>query len=303
MPRPPQSRSCLSGCLGLVNQCLTCFIDNVERVFDVVIFIAGPIYVIVAWVLIGGVAFVYFTAVLPLFQGPLVVAAVHWVLGLWLITNIFWNYALCVFTNPSNTLLVDNELLEQCPVVTQFGSIRNCNKCNRNKPYMSHHCHICKKCVLRMDHHCPWMNTIMIALHITRGPSSLRREKKLIFCMVMSAAVSISLFLLLAWHVYLVLTAQTTIDVYQNKERAAEARRRGQRFVNAFDLGMKRNWQECFDVHGKWWWLAWMLPPTKPKIGNGVVLPTIYHEPGGRGIGEEETPLTQVTESHGRHMV
>lgn len=99
----------------------------------------------------------------------------------------------------------------------------------------------------------------------------------------LAGAVSISLVILLGWHVYLVLTGQTTIDVYQNRERAAEARRRGQKFVNAFDLGFKRNWQECFDVHGRWWWLTWMLPPIKPKLGDGVIHPTIYHERDSEG--------------------
>ncbi len=87
---------------------------------------------------------------------------------------------------------------------------------------------------------------------------------------------------------YLILSGQTTIDVYQNHERAAEARRRGQKFVNAFDLGFKRNWQECFDAHGKLWWLTWMLPQTKPKRGNGVILPTIYHSYGAHGKERED---------------
>merc|ERR1712038_598090 len=36
---------------------------------------------------------------------------------------------------------------------------RYCNDCNIIKPMRAHHCGICKKCVLKMDHHCPWVNT------------------------------------------------------------------------------------------------------------------------------------------------
>ena len=33
-----------------------------------------------------------------------------------------------------------------------------CVKCNCVKPPRSHHCSTCGRCVLKMDHHCPWMN-------------------------------------------------------------------------------------------------------------------------------------------------
>mmetsp|Transcript_30520 Transcript_30520/g.78965 ORF Transcript_30520/g.78965 Transcript_30520/m.78965 type:complete len:342 (-) Transcript_30520:9-1034(-) len=298
----------LGGGVRMLAKCAEFVASNVEAAFDLTMKVTGPIYVAAAWCLIASVAYVYFTAVLPFFRGPMLVAAVHWVLGVALLFNIYFNYAKCVFTNPGNTLLVDNELLEEFPVVTDFGSVRFCNKCHRNKPYMTHHCHICKRCVLKMDHHCPWMNNCvgwanyryfflfiwwlmvsgvyaagMILVHMMRGPRQLRRDQKLVFASVLSLAVSISLLILFSWHVYLVLTGQTTIDVYQNRERAAEARRRGQRFVNAFDLGPRRNWQETFDVHGRWWWLAWMVPRGAPKRGNGVLLPTIYHNHEGGG--------------------
>ena len=38
--------------------------------------------------------------------------------------------------------------------------IRNdlyCNKCQNPRPPRSHHCKICRKCTLKMDHHCHWV--------------------------------------------------------------------------------------------------------------------------------------------------
>ena len=36
------------------------------------------------------------------------------------------------------------------------GGSRYCKKCQRHKPPRTHHCRVCNKCVLRMDHHCVW---------------------------------------------------------------------------------------------------------------------------------------------------
>jgi len=35
---------------------------------------------------------------------------------------------------------------------------RFCRRCNSFKPARAHHCSICKRCVVKMDHHCPWVN-------------------------------------------------------------------------------------------------------------------------------------------------
>jgi hypothetical protein len=37
-------------------------------------------------------------------------------------------------------------------------SVPACKKCNLAKPPLSHHCSVCKRCVIKMDHHCPWLN-------------------------------------------------------------------------------------------------------------------------------------------------
>lgn len=49
-----------------------------------------------------------------------------------------------------------NDLPVSCR--TYSGGIRYCEKCNLIKPDRCHHCSICGRCVLRMDHHCPWIN-------------------------------------------------------------------------------------------------------------------------------------------------
>jgi len=32
-----------------------------------------------------------------------------------------------------------------------------CKKCLLARPERAHHCKICEKCILKMDHHCPWV--------------------------------------------------------------------------------------------------------------------------------------------------
>jgi len=36
--------------------------------------------------------------------------------------------------------------------------MQTCGVCNGVKPPSSHHCRQCKRCVVGMDHHCPWIN-------------------------------------------------------------------------------------------------------------------------------------------------
>ena len=39
----------------------------------------------------------------------------------------------------------------------RFGGVRMCQRCLRAKPDRCHHCSQCNSCVLKMDHHCPWV--------------------------------------------------------------------------------------------------------------------------------------------------
>eukprot|EP00978_Attheya_sp_CCMP212_P008321 scaffold19579_cov52-Attheya_sp.AAC.5 len=46
---------------------------------------------------------------------------------------------------------------------------RLCRRCNSFKPQRAHHCSICKRCIVKMDHHCPWWSVVTSRLtHIDR---------------------------------------------------------------------------------------------------------------------------------------
>jgi hypothetical protein len=37
------------------------------------------------------------------------------------------------------------------------GERRHCKWCSKYKPDRAHHCRVCRVCILKMDHHCPWI--------------------------------------------------------------------------------------------------------------------------------------------------
>ncbi|XP_028555826.1 probable protein S-acyltransferase 15 isoform X4 [Dendrobium catenatum] len=40
---------------------------------------------------------------------------------------------------------------------TKKGKSQYCDKCCAYKPPQTHHCRVCRRCVLKMDHHCSWI--------------------------------------------------------------------------------------------------------------------------------------------------
>ncbi|KAJ9477640.1 Palmitoyltransferase PFA3 [Pseudozyma hubeiensis] len=48
--------------------------------------------------------------------------------------------------------------------VKSSGESRWCAKCDAPKPDRTHHCSSCNRCILRMDHHCPWLANRCVGL-------------------------------------------------------------------------------------------------------------------------------------------
>ena len=75
-------------------------------------------------------------------------------------------------------------------------------------------------------------------------------------------AVGVAVAFLGGFHIYLVLTGQTTIEFHGNFVKRAKARRLGQKFRNPYDMGWKRNWQQVYGEYNDRWsmFLAVLIP-------------------------------------------
>jgi palmitoyltransferase ZDHHC2/15/20 len=123
------------------------------------------------------------------------------------------------------------------------GKPRYCKKCHTTKPDRAHHCSTCGRCVLKMDHHCPWLATC-VGLHnykafllfliytslfcwlcfITSGTwvvTSIGEAQQAqdgmkivnaILLAVLGGIIGLVLTGFTAWHVYLAVSGQTTIE-------------------------------------------------------------------------------------------
>ncbi|KAJ9462683.1 Palmitoyltransferase PFA4 [Diplonema papillatum] len=69
---------------------------------------------------------------------------------------MMWAFVQVLTTPPGFVPLRYND---ETPLITEAEmlDLPQCIPCNRYKPTRAHHCRRCKVCVLRYDHHCPWV--------------------------------------------------------------------------------------------------------------------------------------------------
>lgn len=109
----------------------------------------GPLMVGMVIVLTFFVVVIMYVVVLPIaMQRSSYEIWIHLIFGQWLLVNIVFHYYKSVTTKPGFPP----------PIVSETGAGGICKKCIGPKPLRTHHCSVCRTCILKMDHHCPWIN-------------------------------------------------------------------------------------------------------------------------------------------------
>ncbi|KAI0323012.1 zf-DHHC-domain-containing protein [Amylostereum chailletii] len=215
-----------------------------------------------------------------------------------LVGLLFWNYWLCVVTDPGHVPVnwAPDVRSHDGYEVKRTGGLRFCRTCNRYKPPRSHHCKECKRCVLRMDHHCPWVNNCVghynyghfirflfyvdvactyHAVMLTRrvldsmktnywdGPDTTEFIF-IIFNFVTCISVLVMVGGFSLYHFYCLLGNSTTIEGWE-KDKVATLVRRGKirEIKFPYNLGARRNIESVLGTNP----LMWCCPTVPPGTG------------------------------------
>lgn len=174
------------------------------------------------------------------------------------------------------------------------GSYRFCNKCHAWKPDRTHHCLQLGKCILKMDHYCPWFSScvgyrnhkffvqelmyisvyawfvfwvcfaVLYKVFLSENIEAEHLTIGLLVLTIVALVFGICVTVFWGFSVYLVLINQTTIEFqdkrtgYTDGEFRYEFDSQGKKKLvgNIWDLGKRRNWEQ---VMGKYLY-QWMLP-------------------------------------------
>lgn len=217
-----------------------------------------------------------------------------------LLVMLLWSYFATVLTDPGGVPpnwrpSIDEESGDADPLVglgyegtdlglnqpATFGEpanpqLRVCRKCNQFKPPRCHHCSVCGRCILKMDHHCVWvvncvgalnykyfllflfytfLLTTLVTLSLLRlfiafftdgvinGTPGTLVATFVTFVLNLSFALSIMGFLVM--HISLVLGNTTTIEAFEKKTNPKWR----------YDLGRRKNFEQVFGVDKRCWFI------------------------------------------------
>ncbi|ORY97517.1 DHHC palmitoyltransferase-domain-containing protein [Syncephalastrum racemosum] len=229
-----------------------------------------------------------------------------------LVGLVFYNYYLAVSTDPgrvpSSWQVPDQYMIPTSEQRRAQGITgpRFCKTCDAYKPPRAHHCRICRRCVLKMDHHCPWINNCvgynnyshffrfiffvnfacayvlwLLVIRINRMLNDIRNFQfeseptttEAVFMVLDFVAAFIVLFcvlMLTVYHCYLLARNQTTIESWErSKVKRLISTGKIPLVHYPYDLGVYTN---ICAVLGKSP-LLWLWPQRNPREHTGISFP------------------------------
>jgi len=167
------------------------------------------------------------------------------------------------------------------------GDRRHCKWCAKFKPDRCHHCRVCRACILKMDHHCPWIYNCVgfrnhkffflllfyttIATHFiiwnmidsVRAATDPRTPFIAMFLLLFGETLACFLGLLVSvffiFHIWLLMKAMTTIEFCEKSMKKSGYN------SSAYDRGFLKNLKAVLGDNPCLW-----LLPCSPPSGTGL---------------------------------
>lgn len=171
------------------------------------------------------------------------------------------------------------------------GSLRFCRTCNIPKPDRTHHCHNCKRCHMRMDHHCAFVNNcvayrnhkhfvhflwwgaltcLFVAFTSYHGFIFYRPVRNVFLhsmslgCFMAASIFSLVFLIFFGFQMFLILRGYTVIEFVEKRKRPQP---NGKPFVNRFHVGIWKNMCQVLGDRP----LLWFLPVYPPILIDSAI--------------------------------
>lgn len=88
---------------------------------------------------------------------------------------------------------------------------------------------------------------------------------------VLALALGVTIGIMFGWQLMLIAKGETTVESSDNEYYRQLFSRRGQKYVNPFDLGVRGNLKEFFNTGrvGRWGWYTVFIPLKIPPASDG----------------------------------
>ncbi|KAE8662440.1 putative protein S-acyltransferase 14 [Hibiscus syriacus] len=174
-----------------------------------------------------------------------------------------------------------------------------CTHCQNGKPPRCHHCSICRRCVLKMDHHCVWvvncvgacnykffllfllytfLETTLVTVVLLPSFINFFREAKnhsaspaksaiIFLAFVLNFAFALSLVCFITMHASLLSSNTTSVEVHEKRGLVRWK----------YDLGRKKNFEQVFGTKKSLWFFPLFSEDDLDNIPalRGLEFPTL----------------------------